>query len=312
MFTFTVTRASGDDVNVPITVDFTVGGTATFSTDYTVSGATSFSATAGSILLPTGQASASFTITTVPDTVAEANETIILTPQAQAGVFVVGSGSAWTVTITNDDGSGGGTDPSFASVRLLLHLDSSVADSSSSNFTVTNTGVTISTATAKWGAGSGRFNGSGFLTIPTNAAFSRGTGDFCWEMWINPDTGSSSVQRNILCAPGGSANGLGLSNARRLIWWVDGIGNMISGTPAQLDEATWHYVAVTRTSGTTTIWVNGASYASFSNTASYDFSGWFIGSNAYNSRWLGFMDDIRFTSVARTITAAPTAAFPDN
>lgn len=312
MFTFTVTRAAGDNVDLPITVNFTVGGLATYPTDYTVSGATSFSATVGSILLPAGQMSASFTATPVPDLTAEANETIVLTPQAQSGVFVVGSGSVWTATITNDDGAGGGTDPLFSSVRLLLHLDAGLADSSANNFTVSNSGVTISTSTAKWGAGSARFDGAEYLTIPVNAVFDRGTGDFCWEFWLNADTGSASVERNAFKSPGGSANGLSIKDDRRLSWWVDGIGNLIGGSPAQLAEANWHYVALSRTAGTTTVWVDNAVYSTFANATTYDFSGWLVGSNAYNSKYLGFMDDIRFTVAARSITAAPTGAFPDS
>lgn len=208
-------------------------------------------------------------------------------------------------------GAGGG-DPLFASVRLLLHLDTDLSDSSSSAFTVTNTATTISTASKQWGAGSCRFNGSALLTLPTNAALNRGTGDFCWEFWINPDTGSSTVQRNLFKAPGGSAGGLSISNTGRLTWDKDGVGNLITGTPPVVTENTWHYLALSRSGSTITVWLDNASYSSFTDNAAYNFSGWFIGHNAYNSKFIGYMDDIRYTIVNRTITAIPSAAFPDS
>ena len=100
---FTASRSAGDDINIPISIPFTVGGTATFTSDYTVTGANSFTANSGSMTILAGQTSASITISTVPDSILEPNETIILTPTAQAGSWVVGT-SAWTGTILNDDG----------------------------------------------------------------------------------------------------------------------------------------------------------------------------------------------------------------
>lgn len=211
-------------------------------------------------------------------------------------------------------GGGGATDPLFANVGLLLNLDTNFADSSSLGLTVTNTSTTISTGISQWGGGSAQFNGTAsLLTLPTNAIFNRGTGDFCWELWINPDVGSSSIERNIFKIGGGSsAAGLSLNTSRRLSWWLDGTGNQIPGTPAQLVEGTWNYVALSRSGSTMTVWLNNAAYSTFSNSTSYNFSGWLLGSNVFNNRWKGFMDDIRFTNVARMITAAPTAAFPNS
>ena len=307
---FTATRTAGDDINIPISIPFTVGGTAAFCIDYTVTGATTFSATSGSLTIPAGQLSATMVVSTVTDTALESDETIVLTPQPQEGVWVAAGGS-WSATILNDDAAAT-NDPQFASVGLLLHLDTNFADSSSLGLTVTNTNTTISTAQKQWGAGSAQFNGSSSqVALPTNAIFNRGTGDFCWEMWVNLDTGAGTVERNILKAPSG-ANGLSISSSRRLLWWVDGVGNIIPGTPAQLAEATWHHIAISRSGSATTVWLNGALYGSFANTTSYNFSGWLIGTGAFNSRWKGFIDDIRFTAASRTITAAPTAAFPDN
>jgi Concanavalin A-like lectin/glucanases superfamily len=308
---FKASRNAGDNINVPISIPFTVAGTATFATDYTVAGASTFSATSGSLIIPAGQVSAEMTISTVADLLVESEETIVLTPQAQDGIWVIGSGLPWTGTILNDD-TAATTDPLFGSVGLLLHLDTNYADSSTQALVVAPTSTTISASTKQWGGGSAQFNGSSSqLTLPTSAVFSRGTGDFCWELWINPDTGSTTIERNILKAGTSSADGLSLTTARRLSWWRDGIGNLITGTPVQLAEGSWHYIGLSRSSGTISIWVNNALYTTFASTASYNFSGWLVGSNLYNSNFKGFIDDIRFTAVARSIAAAPTTAFPN-
>jgi len=124
------------------------------------------------------------------------------------------------------------------------------------------------------------------------------------------------VQRNLLNSGGSgglSANGLGIDTNRRLIWWVDGTGNQITGTPAQLVEGVWNYIAVIKASNQITVRLNDSLYvAAFANTASYNFSSWMLGNNQFNSKFKGFMDSVRFTTIARTITAAPTAPFPNS
>ena len=86
----------------PTIVNFSVGGSAVFSTDYTVSGATSFMASSGTITIPTGMTTAGFTITPSGDTDLEPDETVIITAIAGMGYDVGSPGSA-TGTITNDD-----------------------------------------------------------------------------------------------------------------------------------------------------------------------------------------------------------------
>ena len=74
VFTFTLSANATSNV----TVNFSVGGTANFSSDYTRTGGTTFSASAGTITIPSGSNSATFTLTPVGETTLEPNETIIL------------------------------------------------------------------------------------------------------------------------------------------------------------------------------------------------------------------------------------------
>jgi Ca2+-binding RTX toxin-like protein len=84
------------------TVNFSVGGTATFSTDYTQSGAASFTASSGTVTFSAGSSTATVTVDPTADSTAEGNETVILTVTAGTG-YNVGAPSAATGTITNDD-----------------------------------------------------------------------------------------------------------------------------------------------------------------------------------------------------------------
>jgi CSLREA domain-containing protein len=89
-----------------LTVNFSVGGTATFATDYTQSGAVSFGATSGTVTFGAGNSTATVTIDPTPDVLFEPNETVILTVTSGTG-YNVASPSAATGTITNDDAAGG-------------------------------------------------------------------------------------------------------------------------------------------------------------------------------------------------------------
>ncbi len=114
--TFTMnTPASGN-----VSINFSVGGTATFGTDYTQTGAASFTSTSGTITLPNGSTSVTLTLDPSPDVVLEPNETIIITAVSVASVYDAGSPSAATLTIINDDT---GTSSPKVSLVGINHAD---------------------------------------------------------------------------------------------------------------------------------------------------------------------------------------------
>jgi Concanavalin A-like lectin/glucanases superfamily/Calx-beta domain/CARDB len=96
---YTFSRAGATNAS---TVNFSVGGTATFNSDYTQSGATTFTATTGTIAFAAGEASKTVTVDPTSDTTVEPNETVILTVTPGTG-YNVASPSSATGTITNDD-----------------------------------------------------------------------------------------------------------------------------------------------------------------------------------------------------------------
>jgi Ca2+-binding RTX toxin-like protein len=161
VYTFTRTEATTN----ALTVNYKVGGTATLNTDYSQSGAASFTATTGSITFAAGSATAALTINPTVDTTIENNETVILTLASDVG-YVVGTTTAVTGTITNDDFPSlsindisvvEGKDPNAV---LLVSLSSP----SSQNITVNYT-TTALTATAN----SDYTTSTGTLTIAPNS-----------------------------------------------------------------------------------------------------------------------------------------------
>src|SRR5262249_35012581 len=95
---FRVTR-TGDLVG-DLTVHYAVSGTATNGVDY--------QSITGTVTIPDGQATAAILITPVDDTQPEPPETVVVTVSADPA-YSTGNPSSATVTIFDDDGSGGTT-----------------------------------------------------------------------------------------------------------------------------------------------------------------------------------------------------------
>jgi uncharacterized repeat protein (TIGR01451 family) len=88
--------------STPLTVNFTIGGTATFNNDYTQSGAATFVPPNGTVTFAAGNSTATVTVDPTADSTSEPDETVILTVAAGTGYNVAAPSSA-TGTILNDD-----------------------------------------------------------------------------------------------------------------------------------------------------------------------------------------------------------------
>ncbi|HVQ40192.1 MAG TPA: Calx-beta domain-containing protein, partial [Pyrinomonadaceae bacterium] len=97
-YTFTRNNVSGG----ALTVNFTVGGSASFPGDYSQSGAASYSSSAGTVTFGAASLTAAVTIDPATDNTVEPDETVNLTLAPGAG-YTVGSPSSASGTITNDD-----------------------------------------------------------------------------------------------------------------------------------------------------------------------------------------------------------------
>jgi hypothetical protein len=80
---YTFTRTDSTEAQ---TVNFSVGGTATFNTDYTQTGAATFTASTGTVSFAIGSLTATVTIDPTADTTVEPSETVNLTVTAGTGL----------------------------------------------------------------------------------------------------------------------------------------------------------------------------------------------------------------------------------
>ncbi|WP_292861976.1 putative Ig domain-containing protein [Nostoc sp. LPT] len=85
----------------PLTVTYTVAGTAEVTTDYTQTGASNFTATTGTVTFAAGSATATVTVKPIADTVVEPNETVSLTLISGSG-YAVGTSTSVIGTIIDN------------------------------------------------------------------------------------------------------------------------------------------------------------------------------------------------------------------
>jgi len=186
----------------------------------------------------------------------------------------------------------------------------------------------VSTSVVKYGTGSLSFSGSGaYLPTASNPAIAFGTGDFTIEFWMNSNDVSTaqkgpfqtstttgglapSYSTGILMFEG--ANGSGGNLAGGLCACV--LGTFIGSSTPVLTTGTWYHVALVRSSGTVTLYVNGVSNGSATVTGNITASNLVVG-GYYSTSYLynGYLDDFRITNgYARYTTnfTPPTAALP--
>ena len=98
---FYVFSRNGDTSN-SLTVNFSVGGSATFNSDYEQRGATSFGTTTGSVTFVAGSSVVILSLDPSSDLVSDGDETVALTLAAGTG-YAVGNAGAVTGTILDND-----------------------------------------------------------------------------------------------------------------------------------------------------------------------------------------------------------------
>ena len=221
-------------------------------------------------------------------------------------------------------GSGGGaTDPDFADVSLLLHMDGSngsttFTDSSSNALTVTANGnAQISTAESKFGGSSALLDGTGDYLSAGVAAFDPGTSDFTIEWWQKLSATNVSYSAISLGAIGGVRASDGLIQ----LYTNGGFATNVAANAVGVNNTDWNYIAISRTGTTCRIFLNGtlltndAANAMQSNLTGVDRFDIGRNNSSYGNAFNGYIDELRVTVGTNRYTAnftPPTAPFPDS
>ena len=211
--------------------------------------------------------------------------------------------------------------------KLLTCQSNRFYDASSNAFAITTSGspsvqrfspfnptAPYSTTTI---GGSGYFDGSSYLTMASNSAFSPGTGDFTVECWVNfnpsvtPEVAFFTTTNNISGASG--QLWFGYSGGQLRIS-QHGTGAYIVGYTWSPGINNWHYVTSTRASGTTKLYVDGILVvtSTVQNGVNFTQSGAMIGVLTGNAPpyMQGYLTDVRYTvgtALYSTTFTPPTA-----
>ena len=155
------------------------------------------------------------------------------------------------------------------------------------------------------------FNGTtDYLSVPANAAFQLGTGDFTWEMWVYPTANVSTNGMLFGYRSGSSTSAFLFYNATQIIFGTDSADLITyTGVPS---IGSWTHLAISRVGTALKMFVNGAVGGSVTNTTNFsDASLRYIGAMSGNQYYFpGYISNVRIVKGVAVYTGTftpPTA-----
>ena len=142
--------------------------------------------------------------------------------------------------------------------------------------------------------GSVFFDGNSHLEIASSSDFAYGTGDFNWEAWVLLARGQAT---GYIFDHGNDGGTLQYeSNKVRYYNSTTGNSGALYDDGGSIDYDGWHHIAVSRSSGTTKLFVNGIQKASASDGHNYSAQVLTIGdygANTGTNKWRGYISNAR-------------------
>lgn len=212
---------------------------------------------------------------------------------------------------------GGGGDPYFSNVVLLLHFDGSngsttITDSSSYANTITcYNGAALTTTAQKFGSACSLTDGlDDYVSIPASANYSFGTAtDFTVEFWMNIDSSDTSGSGVVM-----DTGAISLAVYASTLY-VGNAGGNIFNIDISSYYNTWAFFMFRRVGSTFDLYINGVNKGTTSGSYTYGSASQAI--KIGYAFWWGVygkskMDDLRITNGVGRANNVPTAAFPDS
>ena len=204
-----------------------------------------------------------------------------------------------TTAFTDDDNT-----------MLLLHMDGSddgttFTDSGTfaGRHTITANGDVANTrAVRKIGDSSIAFDGTGdYLSSLGSSSLAPGSGDFTYECWFY-QTGSGHTYPTLWTNSSSTSDAGGIrvstGDGNRELQIAGGSGAIVTSDTIFAAD-TWHHMAVVRDSGTLSLYLNGASVGSASNSTDFSTDDFYGGSIATSYYFAGYQDELRLSDTAR-------------
>jgi hypothetical protein len=197
------------------------------------------------------------------------------------------------------------------STVMLLHFNDTLGTSfftddatSSPAVYISNGTVAISNVEAKFEGLSVKFT-SGSIVIPANTSLGFGTGNFTVEMWVKVSGGGKKL---FVPASTGAGKWMLYINSAGAVVWSTGSLTIDTGTVTVTNNA-WHHIAVTRTSGNLSIFVDGIPMTLDNDATNYSPAGTVVYSIGGNGTAIsgignfdGYMDELRVSNSSRYTT----------
>ena len=234
-----------------------------------------------------------------------------------------------TIGTTTLNFTGTGTqvsDPYFANVSLLMHMDgtsggTSFSDVKANGITTTGTGIQTSN-TSKFAQSALFAPGTAGAHLNVSNVTNFGTGDFTIEFWMNPTAGTGDLRamldNNLAQGEGQQWFSIQQNGSNGLTLGYNSVQVIVTSNVIPLNS--WTHVALTRSGTAMRMYANGVAIGSYTIPAGNVFGGntiLNIGQQGSGSRYYqGYMDDLRITKGVARYTgtssfSVPAAAFPN-
>jgi len=210
------------------------------------------------------------------------------------------SGTGFVNTVTT-------VDPYFPNTTLMLNgngvsgaTNNVVLDSSVNNFPITRNGTPTQGSFSPFGQGgwSTYFDGSSALKI-TSGITAVGTGSFTMEFWMYPTVAYGTLSRPISQGSGGII--IYPNSTGNIIYGVSGGTTITSVNTIPLN--TWTHIAVSRVSGTSTLYINGIKDSIATDSNNFTATAINIGFDGGSAYYTGYISNFRFSANTAFYTA---------
>lgn len=222
-------------------------------------------------------------------------------------------------------GFGGSSDPFFANVSALLHMDgvdngTVFTDQKGATWTRSGSGVTDTAqfkfGTASYNSPSGASDNR--VSTPSDTKFGYGTGDLTIEFFIRFNASGTQVFYDQRTLSTEAVVPTIYLSAGEFFYYVDGANRINTGTFGFTTDV-WYHLAVSKVSGTTRLFVDGTQLGgNYADSHNYIDSNVTLGVTAHSPgagfNLDGWIDELRITKGVGRYSAnftPPTAAFPN-